>query len=295
MDIDLCSTNILDNLVQNKVLQSSEAEAIRNTRSSVGVEDTRVSQTRAFLFRLQSRDKQCFQHFINSLDEEYPQLAKRLQDAFDSKLQEEHIIEGDDMKCVVCRIRNNVRVCEIIDTFYQKKLIDVIVAESILGCDNGATQWTKFCQQLSANPATFPSMMEALEEHHSSFVKEMAKVQRITFTCFCRHVKEKFRRKLLGVKNYYDSPMESNSSEELGSSSFRERKKHCQESDYLTIHYDVVDDKQQTRQQTESQDTSSVKDNTCSNPGRHLRSISRGDVKRTAFKEKTYDNIKSIT
>ena len=131
---------------------------------------------------------------------------------------------------------------------------------------------------------TFDCMRESLEEHHGNLAKEMSKVHRSTFTCFCRHLKEKFRRKLHGVKSDYDSPMESNSSDELGFASFHGKKKHGRpDSDYATVG-DVMDHVQQT----EPRNTDSVK-------GNSLTSISRSDVKRTAFKEKTYDNVKMNT
>ncbi|XP_061180957.1 uncharacterized protein LOC133189590 [Saccostrea echinata] len=283
MDIDLRTTNILDYLVENKVLQSSEAEVIRNTKSSSG-EDDRSSQSRALLFKLQNRDEHCFKHFIDSLEEAYPLLAKRVRDAYNVRLHEGCIDDDDsNMKCVVCRIKNNVKVYEIIDTFYQEKLIDATVAECILNCENSTKQWTNLCEVLKANPSLYDCMVEALREGHLNLSEELEKVYWRSFTCYCRHLKAKYRQKQKdynqcdGERNC-DPSQESTSSGKLGKCCGT--LKQSQGSDYVTV--------------VEVNNNDCVKDRSGAKAGKPLRDANRQEKRRKAFMEnskKEYDNV----
>ncbi|XP_062606216.1 uncharacterized protein LOC134268029 [Saccostrea cucullata] len=281
MDIDLRTTNVLDYLVETKVFLSSEAEAIRDTSSSAG-EDNRSSQSRALLFRLQNRDVQSFRHFINSLEEAYPLLAKRLRDAYSVKVQEGYI-DDVKLKCVVCRIKINVKVYEIIDTFYQKKLIEATIAESILSCEDCTKQWVKFCDALRTNPSLYECMVESLKQGHLSLSEELEKVYWRSFTCYCRHLKAKFRQKHTNY-NQCDgeqnngSSQESTSSEELGTCCGT--LKQGQRSDYVKV--------------VEVNRNSDVKDKRGAKPGKPLKDTSRQDNRRKAFRQiskEEYDNV----
>ena len=167
---------VLDKLVKHGGVIESDAETIRR-------EDDSKDQVREIMSMLPDRGPSAFGSFVKSLKDEYPSIAKKLED--DEKSYAGNV---DDNLCTICKIKSDVKPKDVIDRLYTKEIVNNNDSKTILKCSQ-EKGWVQLQCTMNKNPVkSKAALVDALNTKYPDLSREYATVQRKHFKCFCHKV-----------------------------------------------------------------------------------------------------------
>lgn len=210
-DVDLTNTGVLDRLLAEEAITSSDAEEIQ-------LQGGRKEQTRSLLLMLEQRGQGPFISFVNALEPEYNHLHTTLKRSLSIMCKEK---KHGRLKCIVCKIIENVSPREVIDKFYSQKIVTSKVMRDIQQSGHSIQGWEQLRPHIK-NEEAIRVLAESLLPKFRGLREELDKFKEMTkFVCFCKRLSMKRKMEDLNKQGAIPhSPVEH--SESLDSSEPRQ-------------------------------------------------------------------------
>lgn len=210
-DVDLTNTGVLDRLLAEEAITSSDAEEIQ-------LQGGRKEQTRSLLLMLEQRGQGPFISFVNALEPEYNHLHATLKRSLSIMCKEK---KQGRLKCIVCKIIENVSPREVIDKFYSQKIVTSKVMRDIQQSGHSTQGWEQLRPHIK-NEEAIRVLADSLLPKFKGLREELDKFKEMTkFVCFCKRLSMKRKMEDLNKQGAIPhSPVEH--SESLDSSEPRQ-------------------------------------------------------------------------
>lgn len=185
-DIDLENTDLLDDLQTGECLTSDEAaEIIRKP--------ARRDQVRKLILQLRRKSGKKFTVFLEKLQKtsNYPHIAKNLMESYNRK-NTEFSKSTPDPRCLVCILKQDVQVKDVIDKVYSNGLMSTETFELTLDVgesDNGMI-WDMILTQIkhSGDPRKARQVLqEALARKYEHISARINTIRFPEMICRCRN------------------------------------------------------------------------------------------------------------
>lgn len=126
-DMDLGNTNLMDELLDKECLTQDEASDITHTTS-------RKDQIRKLIVLFARRGRGNFVRFLEVIGRkhQFPHIAKELQEIYDQKIS-----EGRASECLLCVIKRDVDIRDIVDQLCNHKVVDIEFLEVLVSTKSG--------------------------------------------------------------------------------------------------------------------------------------------------------------
>jgi hypothetical protein len=198
-DVDLSNTDILDRLVSDDVLTSSDVEDIQR-------QGGRKDQTRSLLLKLEQRGHDTFLSFVEAIERDYNYLHTSLKRSFSIMCKEK---EKGPMRCTVCRIIENVPPRVVVDKCYSHEIINAKVLNDICQCGDTRQGWEQLKPHIKHGEA-IEILADSLEPKFKSLSCELRKMKDMSrFVCFCKRLSVKQKQEEFSKKEQQSgSPVE---------------------------------------------------------------------------------------
>lgn len=216
-DIDLESTGLLDDLQTGECLTSDEAaEIIRKP--------ARRDQVRKLILQLRRKSVKNFTVFLEKLQKtsNYPHIAKNLMESYNRK-NTEFSKSTPYPKCLVCILKQDVLVKDVIDKVYSNGLVSTETFELTLDVgesDNGMI-WDMILTQIkrSGDPRKARQVLqEALARKYEHISARINTIRFPEMICRCRNSNQNL---------FVLASLKSNSTGSLGDISTTSTRKTC--------------------------------------------------------------------
>ncbi|XP_061180956.1 uncharacterized protein LOC133189589 [Saccostrea echinata] len=183
-DVDLNSTDVLDKLIADDAITTSDAEEIKRRGG-------RKDQARSLLLVLEQRGHGPFLSFVDSLEEDYNHLHQSLKRSLSIMYKEK---KNGRLTCTVCKIIENVHPRDIIDKFYSQKLIQPKTMRDINQCGDPRRGWEQL-RPFIKNEDAIKILADSLLPKYKSLSEELIKIKDMTrLVCFCKRLSAKRKR-----------------------------------------------------------------------------------------------------
>ncbi|XP_056019888.1 uncharacterized protein LOC130054382 isoform X2 [Ostrea edulis] len=180
-DVDLNNTDILDRLVTEDALTSSDIEDIQR-------QGGRRDQTRSLLLKLEQRGHDTFLSFVDAIERDYNYLHTSLKRSLSIMCKEK---KDGRIQCTVCRIIENVHPRVIIDKCYHQKIITAKVLNDINQCGDPRQGWEQLKPQIK-NGEAIGVLADSLLPKFKSLSCELRKMKDMSrLVCFCKRLSAK--------------------------------------------------------------------------------------------------------
>lgn len=178
-DIDLNDTDILDRLISEEAITVSDAEDIR--RGGVG----RREKARSLLLMLEQRGHGSFLSFVDALEPDYRHIHTTLKRSLSIMYKEK---KHGRLKCIVCKIIENVPPREVIDKCYTQKVIPTKVIRDINQCGDSKKGWEQLRPHIK-NEEAINVLKDSLLPKFKGLREELDKFRKLKkFSCFCKRL-----------------------------------------------------------------------------------------------------------
>lgn len=126
-DMDLGNTNLMDELLDNECLTQDEASDITHTSS-------RKDQIRKLIVLFARRGRGNFAKFLEVIGREhqFPHIARELREIYVQK-----ITEGRSSECLLCVIKRDVDIRDIVDQLCNHKVVDIEFLDLLVSTKSG--------------------------------------------------------------------------------------------------------------------------------------------------------------
>ncbi|CAC5355174.1 unnamed protein product [Mytilus coruscus] len=189
-DIDLENTDLLDDLQTAECLTSDEAvEIIRKS--------SRRDQVRKLVLHLGRKSRERFSVFLENIQKtsNYPHLAKNLMQSYNKRMERGTAVPSVS-KCLVCVLKQDVFVKDVIDKLYSNGLVSMETFELVIDqvmYDN-KMNWEIILTQLkrSRDPRKARQVLqEALSKKYEHISARINKTHFPEIMCQCRNINKK--------------------------------------------------------------------------------------------------------
>lgn len=183
-DIDLSDTDILDRLISEEAITASDAEDIRRGGG-------RREKARSLLLMLEQRGHGSFVSFMDALEPDYRHIHTTLKRSLSIMYKEK---KHGRLKCIVCKIIENVPPREVIDKCYTQKVIPTKVMRDINQCGDPKKGWEQLRPHIK-NEEAINVLADSLLPKFKSLREELDKFRKLKkFSCFCKSLS--YKRKI---------------------------------------------------------------------------------------------------
>lgn len=126
-DMDLGNTNLMDELLDNECLTQDEASDITHTSS-------RKDQIRKLIVLFARRGRGNFVRFLEVIGRkhQFPCIARELREIYDQKIS-----EGRSSECLLCVIKRDVDIRDIVDQLCNHKVVDIEFLDLLVSTKSG--------------------------------------------------------------------------------------------------------------------------------------------------------------
>ncbi|XP_061175748.1 uncharacterized protein LOC133184687 [Saccostrea echinata] len=126
-DMDLNSTHLMDELLDNECLTQDEASDISHI-------STRKDQIRKLIVLFAKRGRGNFVKFLEVIGRkhQYPHIAKELRRIYDLKTS-----EGRSSECLLCVIKRDVDIRDVVDHLCRHQIIDIEFLDLVISGQSG--------------------------------------------------------------------------------------------------------------------------------------------------------------
>lgn len=185
-DIDLENTDLLDDLLTGECLTSDEAaEIIRKP--------VRRDQVRKLILQLRRKSGKKFTVFLEKLQKtsNYPHIAKTLMESYNRK-NIEFSKSTPDPRCLVCILKQDVLVRDVIDKLYSNGLVSTETFEltlDVMESDNGMI-WDMILTQIKCSGCPQKArhvLQEALAKKYEHISAKINTIRFPEMICRCRN------------------------------------------------------------------------------------------------------------
>lgn len=177
-DIDLNDTDILDRLISEEAITVSDAEDIRRGGG-------RREKARSLLLMLEQRGHDSFLSFLDALEPDYRHVHTTLKRSLSIMYKEK---KHGRLKCIVCKIIENVPPREVIDKCYTQKVIPTKVMRDINQCGDPKKGWEQLRPHIK-NEEAINVLADSLLPKFKGLREELDKFRELKkFSCFCKRL-----------------------------------------------------------------------------------------------------------
>lgn len=205
-DIDLSDTDILDRLISEEAITASDAEDIRRGGG-------RREKARSLLLMLEQRGHGSFVSFMEALEPDYRHIHTTLKRSLSIMYKEK---KHGRLKCIVCKIIENVPPREVIDKCYTQKVIPTKVMRDINQCGDPKKGWEQLRPHIK-NEEAINVLADSLLPKFKGLREEFDKFSELKkFSCFCKRLS--IKRKIEESKRQDpipQSPIEHSEAQDL--------------------------------------------------------------------------------
>lgn len=205
-DIDLSDTDILDRLISEEAITASDAEDIRRGGG-------RREKARSLLLMLEQRGHGSFVSFMEALEPDYRHINTTLKRSLSIMYKEK---KHGRLKCIVCKIIENVPPREVIDKCYTQKVIPTKVMRDINQCGDPKKGWEQLRPHIK-NEEAINVLADSLLPKFKGLREEFDKFSELKkFSCFCKRLS--IKRKIEESKRQDpipQSPVEHSEAQDL--------------------------------------------------------------------------------
>ena len=211
-ELDL-EKDLIDHLVQNGGIDISDSEQIQKI-------SRRKDKVRYLLVRLHRYGPDRFEKFIMGLYETNPDIARRLQASYHSLRNE----DNSGTQCLHCAIKQRVDIGDVVDKFFEYKLINIDFMEDYLhGTTSPDILWNHIYFNMKTSKADINPLhilrASMQSEKYQDIKKQLVDLPDTQRYLLCRELQK--RRSSMGSERSFSSP-ENDLSSDSSSIQWRE-------------------------------------------------------------------------